>query len=353
MIDFRRDGFLDDLRCTGYDVIILDLGSNTKAIQENAELFIKLIKEIDDEVKLNAANNGTFYSRSVVGGISMGGLISRLALTDPSIYLKQFTTQESIPVEAYLSFDSPHQGANIPLGLQHLVSFVPGSSSLSQITQINALLPAQLKQLDLFYQVEQRLTSTLAAPYLVNPSGQQMAITYGVGGIADVYVSNPVRTIFENRLKNNGMPICRKIGVSCGSSQINQQGISPKQPLLELKNGGVCLINENINLPFNLGSFRLRYCPFTFGVGAWAMPGQDGIFLNKTAEYGAGAQISVKNTNLSTYNHQRFAGQRDLASSPSDPNVDHVPGANLSSITSGLEKFCHWANEEIDIPFRI
>ena len=105
MIDFRRDGFLHDLRCTGYDVIILDLGSNTKAIQENAELFIKLIKEIDDEVKLNAANNGTFYSRSVVGGISMGGLISRLALTDPSIYLKQFTTQESIPVEAYLSFD--------------------------------------------------------------------------------------------------------------------------------------------------------------------------------------------------------------------------------------------------------
>ena len=58
---YKEDGFLDDLRCAGYDVIILDLGSNTKAIQENAELFIKLIKEIDDEVKLNAANNGTFY----------------------------------------------------------------------------------------------------------------------------------------------------------------------------------------------------------------------------------------------------------------------------------------------------
>ena len=43
-------GFLDDLRCAGYDVIILNLGSNTKAIQENAELFIKLITYLSNQL---------------------------------------------------------------------------------------------------------------------------------------------------------------------------------------------------------------------------------------------------------------------------------------------------------------
>jgi hypothetical protein len=350
-------GFLDDLRCAGFDIIILNLGSNTKVIQENAELFIKLIKEIDNEVKTNARNFGTFYHRAVVGGISMGGLISRLALTDVSIYKKEFSTQEDIPVEAYLSFDSPHSGANIPLGLQHLGSFIPGVSALSTVTQVNAVMPPAFKQLNVYFQLEQKITSAVGLPYIISPAAQQMAITYGVAPPFATFpyqTTNLARALFDLKLNSAGMPLCRKIGVSCGASMRNQQGINPRQPIIEISGGGLCLIDKQITLPFGLGGFRLKYCPLTFGMGAWAMPGKKGLIFDKTAEFGIGAQAGVNGYSIvSTYPLKKYEVSRDFLSAPRDVKVDHVPGAHLPSITSGLDAVCEFVNEKIDIPLKI
>jgi len=137
----------DSLRVKGYDVIILNspkLGEQhstrilvpdtvrqenspgnfttsnhsgrnggTDFIERNAFVLVKLIQQINDSLTANSSNN-----KLVVVGPSMGGQISRFALA----YMEK---QDSLGVpkmshncRLWISFDSPHWGANIPIALQ-------------------------------------------------------------------------------------------------------------------------------------------------------------------------------------------------------------------------------------------
>jgi len=93
-----------------YDVVILDLDKNTMEIEKNAELFIALINTINTELETNGSIN-----RIDALGVSMGGLIIRYALT------KMEHDGTDHRVERYISFDSPHLGANVPLGFQQML----------------------------------------------------------------------------------------------------------------------------------------------------------------------------------------------------------------------------------------
>ena len=108
--------FLDKLSCEGYDIVILDINTNTLEIEKNAELVAELIKEINAQV---AANGSTHHLK--VMGVSMGGLIAKLALRGLEM--------QGIPhrTETYLSFDVPHHGANVPLGYLHFVDMFLGN----------------------------------------------------------------------------------------------------------------------------------------------------------------------------------------------------------------------------------
>ena len=117
------DNIVTEVRDEGYDLIIVNFPSYTSStdgttlidggadfIQRNAYSVIALLQLING---MTATTN-----ENVVIGASMGGLIARYAL--------RYMEQNSIPHETrlYISFDSPHQGANIPISIQYLFNYM-------------------------------------------------------------------------------------------------------------------------------------------------------------------------------------------------------------------------------------
>lgn len=106
---FNQQNMLEYLRSDGFDMIIFNYIDPTNYIQSNGLLMVKLIQMINDTTNYS-------YPVSIVGP-SMGGLVCRYALT----YMEAHDLDHNANI--YFSFDAPHQGANIPLGLQYLVNF--------------------------------------------------------------------------------------------------------------------------------------------------------------------------------------------------------------------------------------
>jgi len=106
---YNQQNMLEDLRAEGFDMIIFNYLDPTNYIQSNGLLMVKLIEMIND-------TTGYSYPVAVVGP-SMGGLVCRYALA----YMEANSMNHN--ANLYFSFDAPHQGANIPLGLQYLVNF--------------------------------------------------------------------------------------------------------------------------------------------------------------------------------------------------------------------------------------
>ncbi|MCF8299173.1 MAG: T9SS type A sorting domain-containing protein [Bacteroidales bacterium] len=97
-------GFVQPLLDNGYDLYFLNFSNNTQSMHDNAEVVKSLIEQINSE------KAGNF--EGVVIGESMGGLISRIALKEME--------NDNINHEMglFVSYDSPHKGANIPYGFQ-------------------------------------------------------------------------------------------------------------------------------------------------------------------------------------------------------------------------------------------
>jgi hypothetical protein len=109
-------------------VNVVNRDGGTDFVERNAMAFIALIQRINDSVANNTPN-GVTPQKSVIIGPSMGGQISRYALA----YMeKRLAATPNLPAwdhkcRLWISFDSPHAGANIPIGLQqaldHLGNF--------------------------------------------------------------------------------------------------------------------------------------------------------------------------------------------------------------------------------------
>jgi hypothetical protein len=104
-----QDGLLDQLLAAGVDIILLGFAVRHTHIQANAEVAMSCIRQA------NAEREGA--APLIVGGVSMGGLITRYALASME------TDGEDHQSDIYLSFDSPHNGAWIPVMLQQLAYF--------------------------------------------------------------------------------------------------------------------------------------------------------------------------------------------------------------------------------------
>ena len=108
------------LRADGYDMVIINFLDGAGIIQNNAEVLRRFFNEI--------LNSSTYRDNkteeAILVGPSMGGIITRMMLTK-----MEYDKQEPF-VKTWISFDSPQQGANIPLGLQkaiqHLEDKTPG-----------------------------------------------------------------------------------------------------------------------------------------------------------------------------------------------------------------------------------
>lgn len=91
-----------------YDLVFIDFVNSTDFIQRNALMVEEVIRQVN---QLKAVSGST--EKNVVLGMSMGGLVSRYALRHMEI------EGETHDTKLYISHDTPHQGANVPLAAQH------------------------------------------------------------------------------------------------------------------------------------------------------------------------------------------------------------------------------------------
>ena len=111
----NQENLVEDLRARGYDAVVLDFTESTEYIQRNAFVLVDLLHQV--QAMINPAADYPLV------GASMGGLVTRYALA--------WMENNSDPhrVRNFISFDVPHAGANIPLGIQYWLDFFSGQSS--------------------------------------------------------------------------------------------------------------------------------------------------------------------------------------------------------------------------------
>jgi hypothetical protein len=102
-------GFLEQLLTAGIDVVLVGFEERHTFIQANAGVVISAIHQVIQERQGGEP--------LIVGGVSMGGIITRYALAEME------NRQEDHETATYLSWDSPHNGAWIPLVLQQMAYF--------------------------------------------------------------------------------------------------------------------------------------------------------------------------------------------------------------------------------------
>ena len=101
--------FNDTLDLRGqYDLIFVDFDNGTDYIQRNAFVVDSVIRWVNS---VKTTWNGT-RQQNVIMGLSMGGLCTRYALRDME------NNNISHECRLFISHDVPHQGANVPVGIQ-------------------------------------------------------------------------------------------------------------------------------------------------------------------------------------------------------------------------------------------
>lgn len=106
----------DMLLALGYDIVLLDLPNGGTYIEENAMVCIAAINKINEILQQSGSDE-----QIVVVGPSMGGQITRYALAYMEQNSNANTNYGNHNCRLWISFDSPHQGANISIGVQKLV----------------------------------------------------------------------------------------------------------------------------------------------------------------------------------------------------------------------------------------
>ena len=121
-LDYSDGNLGDIVRANGYDIVVLNFPTYFREedqvwiyggadyIERNAMLLVELIKFIND-LKVGDKQN-------VIIGPSMGGLVARYGLN----YMESIGLDHE--TRLYISFDTPHTGANVPIGFQHMFNYL-------------------------------------------------------------------------------------------------------------------------------------------------------------------------------------------------------------------------------------
>jgi pimeloyl-ACP methyl ester carboxylesterase len=238
--DFSGQTLAQALETAGYDLIFVNFGQGGDDIKRNAYLMENIIQWVNQQT---AAVNST--QKNVVIGVSMGGLVARYALRDMELRNYNHNTR------LYASIDSPHQGANVPLGFQAAVKFMDGLSFFGQSLSSSA---PELKR---------------AVNALNSPAAQQM-LTYQLSGSGSsiAFTNNQAFVNFYNEYKTMGLPRqwgIRNVAVANGSECAQNQGFSPYSMMLS--GNGTQSINYLVNLLFGAVQFAGSLNPFQFFEG--------------------------------------------------------------------------------------
>ena len=201
-----NQNFADDLRNQGFDIVVLNFPTYTipgtttvidggaDYIQRNAYILVELLNQINAQ-KVGAEKN-------VVIGPSMGGLISRYALR----YMEMNNLVHD--TRLYLSFDSPHQGANVPIGFQHLFNYMAygplGNAAVQPI--VDGLIKSPAARQMLIDHMEGHLQS-----------GSAFEFNTAAASLLPTGAPN-FRTAFQDELNTMGFPtLTRNVSIANGA----------------------------------------------------------------------------------------------------------------------------------------
>jgi len=214
-LDFDGGNLADILRDEGYDLVALnaplyttdgkDIDGGGDYIQRNAMVLVELIDLIN--------NQKVGDEELVIIGPSMGGLIARYGLT----YMEQNAMNHE--TRLFISFDSPHLGANIPMGVQYLLSyFAFGQDNEDAQLTVETLLnsPAAKEMIIDHYLAHLEAGSEYEQdPNLLLPNG-----------------APGFREVFQNELDNLGFPQeVRNVSIVNGSGNGTTTGTPGMQIL--------------------------------------------------------------------------------------------------------------------------
>jgi hypothetical protein len=180
-----------------YDLVFLNLGNTQDYIQRNAFLLEKVINFVNS---VKSTWNGVRQD-NVVMGLSMGGLVARYALRDMEL------NNEAHETRLFISHDTPHWGANVPVGAQLAVQDLASYTILN----IGGSFP--------FFRMRDLFPEAVSAVDIFNsPAARQMLIQrYTISG-NNLNAANADHTAFSNELNTMGWPLnCRNITLSNGA----------------------------------------------------------------------------------------------------------------------------------------
>ncbi|MEV0387143.1 hypothetical protein [Nonomuraea sp. NPDC050643] len=191
----HRHRLLDQLLAQGIDVVLLGYGARHTHLQANAGVAAACVRR--------AISERAGDTPLIVGGVGMGGLITRYALAEME------HRGEDHQTETYLSYDTPHNGAWIPLILQQLAYFSA------------ALAPGGPGQADL----------------IKSPAAQQLLWAWVESGrySGPVATASPLRVEFIGDLRRVGWFPARprKLGVANGAADGTGRNVPPDAPVFE------------------------------------------------------------------------------------------------------------------------
>ncbi|MGD9142115.1 MAG: FlgD immunoglobulin-like domain containing protein [bacterium] len=188
----NQEGMIESLSTRGFDAVVLDFTDATDYIQRNSFVAIELINHMNSVIQP--------YASIAVVGASMGGLVGRYALA----YMEHNGMAHN--VRTFISFDAPHKGANIPLGIQYWVKFFSGQSADADALLQSLMRPAP-RQMLVYYFTDPPESAASCDTLLT----ELMADMAAVGD----YPALP-----------------RKVAVANGSGYMTGQGFSPGEQII-------------------------------------------------------------------------------------------------------------------------
>lgn len=198
----------DLIRAEGFDLVILNfptyvngdgatIDGGADFIERNAMVLVELINTINTDKAANSPE------QNVIIGPSMGGIISRYALN----YMESNALTDD--TRLFISFDSPHLGANIPIGLQHQLNYL-AFNGVNPVAEIQPIINDLLNS-----PAARQLLTDHFVPHLQPGSDVEFdpSIT--------LPTPHPYRTSFQNRITSftaDGFPTnVRNVAIVNGS----------------------------------------------------------------------------------------------------------------------------------------
>ncbi|RKX46221.1 MAG: hypothetical protein DRP64_03500, partial [Verrucomicrobia bacterium] len=184
----NQENLVNDLQTYGRDLLILNFDDSTVDILANTALTEAAI----DYVNTNRADPSDKFTAV---GASLGGLTTRKALVDMPTH----------GVDTWISFDTPHKGANIPLGVQEYLEFFAEYNDAA-----NTLLTA-----------------------LDRPAARQLLLVHHShpDGLAGGSITERVN--FQSLMDATGYPTnCKTIAISNGSGFGEKYPFSPADQII-------------------------------------------------------------------------------------------------------------------------